>query len=131
WFRHQQPPPPRAALLPYTTLFRSSAEAGRDEHDRRPARVRAQHGAAVEPEPTEPEEKHADRRERHVAARDRGHRPVLAVLTEPRSEHGGTHQGAPATDGVDDRGAREVVEPHLVQPAAAPLPGAGDRVDER
>jgi hypothetical protein len=64
-----------------------------------------------------------------VGARHRVDLAVL-VLAQARAEDDGAGQSCPATDGVHDGGACEVGEAHLGEPAAAPLPGGRDRVDE-
>src|SRR5690606_10273130 len=95
---------------------------------RRGPRIQAPTRAA--PAPTEPQQEHANRAHRHVAAGDGVDLAVLAVLAEARTEHPGADEGRPATHRVHHGGAGEVVEAHGVEEAAAPFPRAGHRVHE-
>ena len=56
---------------------------------------------------------------------------VLTVLADARAQHLCADQRADAANHVHRRGAGEIVEAHLRQPAAAPDPMAGHRVDEQ
>ena len=55
---------------------------------------------------------------------------LVVVLADPGSQDGRADAGAHAAHHVYRRGPREVMEPKPAQPAAAPDPVAGDRVDE-
>ena len=52
-------------------------------------------------------------------------------LADAGAKQHGAHQTGPSAHGVNDGGASEVNEAELAQPAAVPLPGTGDRVDDR
>ena len=86
--------------------------------------------AAVEPEPAQPQDKGAKRCQRQVRTGHRLHPAIGAILAKARPQHNGTGKGGKTTGGVNQRRAREIREPTLVQPAGTPLPRCFDRVDE-
>ena len=88
-------------------------------------------GAAVEPEPAHPENKHAERHHGHVGWWSGLHAAVLAVLAPSRADDQGAGERRPAAGRVDDRRPGKILEAHRVKPAAAPGPRADDRVDDR
>ncbi len=129
---------------------RQSVADPADADDRKPARRRRQHGvdedegnrgiererrAAIEAEPADPEQEHAERRHRHVVRLD-----ALAVRPEAAdagTEHEDRGERDPAADGMDDGRAREVDETAALEPAgrlaaqhAAPGPVAEDGIDQ-
>ena len=87
--------------------------------------------AAVEAEPAEPEDEHAQRAKGQGVARNRARLAVLAVLADARAEDRRADERRNAADHVHGGGAGKVMEAHLRQPAAAPDPVAGDRIDDR
>src|SRR5690606_19847790 len=87
-------------------------------------------GSAVKTEPAHPEDEGAKRGERDGGTRHRVHTAALDVLAKTGSENDRAHQRSPAARRVHDGGAREIGEAHFAQPAATPLPGTLDRVDE-
>ena len=93
--------------------------------------VHAHGGSAVEAEPAEPQDEHAQRGEGQVVAQDGPGLAVLAVLADAGPKDLGADQRADAADHVHGSGTGEVVEAQLSQPAAAPDPVAGDGVDEQ
>ena len=90
----------------------------------------------VEAEPAEQQDERAQHGHRDVVAGQRTRLAVLAELADARTEHDGAGQRGDAADGVHDARAGEVdvaVAPahrvaQLGQPAAAPGPGAEQRV---
>ena len=74
---------------------RGAGDRRRDEHERDEAGVGAEHRAAVEPEPAEEQQEHADRGQRHTMARDRVDLPILAVLPDARAEQDDPRQRRP------------------------------------
>jgi hypothetical protein len=61
---------------------------------------------------------------------DGGDAAVLFVFAVARTQDQYGGQSGETTEGVDDGGAGEIVETQLVEPAAAPFPGTGDRVQK-
>ncbi len=88
-----------------TTGDRRQQGVDGDGHD---ALVGAQLGTGVEAEPAEPQDEHAEDRERNVVAGDRPRLSVGAVLADPRPERHRSHQGSDATGHVHDAGPGEV-----------------------
>ena len=88
-------------------------------------------GSAVEAEPAEPEDEHAQRREGQVVTQNGLGLAIGVILADPGAQHGRADQGAHAADHVNRRGAGEIMEAKLAQPAAAPDPVAGDGVDKQ
>ena len=113
-----------------TDAARCSCEAGGHEREGREGRICGEHGAAVESEPSEPEQEYADGRKRHGATGDRHHPAILGVFAKTRPEDHGTNERSPTTERVYEGRSREVIEAHRVEEAAAPFPGARYRVDE-
>ena len=111
------------------------AEVGVEEHqtgaDDQIVGVHAHGGSAVEAEPAEPENEHAQRGESQVVAQNRLGLSVSAVLADPGAKHLGADQGAYAAHHVDAGGTGKIVEAQLTEPAAAPDPVAGDGVDQQ
>ena len=103
---------------------------GVDEGERDDLGVGVEGGGAVEAEPSEPEEEDADGGDGHVVSHD-GHGLAVDVLADAGTEEHDAGEGGPAADGVDERGAGEVMEVHVGEPAAAPAPGADERIDQR
>src|SRR3546814_1838803 len=68
--------------------------------------------------------------QRQVGARHRVDAAVGAVLALAGTEDDGAGQRRPAAHRMDDGGTGEVGEADLREPAAAPGPGALDRVDD-
>ena len=56
---------------------------------------------------------------------------ILSVLADTGTEDCSTDKGCNAADHVYRRGACEVVEAKLCEPAAAPDPVTGNRIDDR
>ena len=73
------------------------------------AEVDAERRARVEAEPAEPEDDHAERRERHVVARDRVRLPVVRELADPRPEQQRSGEAGERALVVDDGRAGEVL----------------------
>ena len=96
-----------------------------------PVAVHADRGGAVEAEPAEPEDEHAQGGDGKVMAENRPGLSVLSVLADAGSEHLRADQRADAADHMHGRGAGKVMEAHFGQPAAAPDPVAGDRINEQ
>ena len=86
---------------------------------------------AVEAEPAEPQDKAAESAERQGVTRDCTSLAVLGVLTDTGTEDGCTDQSGNAADHMYRRGACEIVEAKLCEPAAAPDPVTGNRVNDR
>jgi hypothetical protein len=86
--------------------------------------------AGIEAVPTEPENEHAHRDQRHAVPADRIGRAILIESSETWTEHPSSDEGRDAAHRVDDRGAGEVVKTEARQPAATPDPVADDGVDE-
>ena len=57
-------------------------------------------------------------------------RPSFSVLCRARPEQHDADKRAPAADRVHQGRPGEIVETHCVEPTAAPLPRADDRIDE-
>ena len=87
--------------------------------------------AAVEAEPAEPQDKAAECAERQGVTRNRTSLAVLGVLTDTGTEDGCTDQSGNAADHMYRRGACEIMEAKLCEPAAAPDPVTGNRVNDR
>ena len=85
---------------------------------------------AVEAEPTEPEDKHTERGERHVGTRHRLHLAVRTVLSFARPQEQDTRQGCCRTTHVHDTRACKVLETGRIQCATAPLPESLHGVNE-
>ena len=97
------------------------------------AEVDAERRARVEAEPAEPEDDHAERRERHVVARDRrsASRPARE-LADARPEQQRPGEPGERALVVDDGRAGEVLHALREQPAVrAPDPVRDERVDQR
>ena len=82
-------------------------------------RVRAQNRAAVESEPSEPEQKYSDCRQRHAVPHDR-HAVPVHKLADARPQKNHARKRTPAADTVNEGRSGEVVEVHFIQKAAAP-----------
>ena len=87
--------------------------------------------AAVETKPAEPQDKAAECAERQGVTRNCTSLAILSVLADTGTEDCSTDKGGNAADHVYRRGACEVVEAKLCEPAAAPDPVTGDRIDDR
>src|SRR5690606_34551725 len=75
-----------------------SRQAGRHQYERSGRRIRRQYGAAIEPEPAEPQDQSANCGERHVATGDRRHFATFAILANARSEEPNANECSPAAD---------------------------------
>ena len=96
-------------------------------------RIIARHGnggAAIKTEPAHPQDEHAEAGKRDGMTGDRIDAAVLIVLANSRSKQRGTDQSADAADHVYTGGTGEVMEAKLGEPAAAPDPVSGDRIDQ-
>ena len=92
---------------------------------------KAQGRAAVEAEPAEPEDEHAQRTGCQVVAGDGVGLAVFVVLADAGAKHCGAQQGDDAAHIVNGCGAGKIMEAHALQPAAAPHPMAADGVDHQ
>ena len=99
-------------------------ERGVKDHRWHLARER-EHAAAVEAEPADPEHEHSERRDRQVVAPNRN--GSLAETPDPRPEDDDRGQRDPAAHRMDDRGACEVHEAELLQPAVRAARSVGER----
>ena len=88
-------------------------------------------GATVEPEPAEPQDKHAQGHGGQVVAGDCAGLAILAVLTNTGAKHPGAQAGGNAANKVNCGGTGKIMEAQLCQPAAAPDPVAGDGVNDQ
>ena len=88
-------------------------------------------GAAIEAKPAEPEDKHAQGRDGEVVSQDGLGLAVLVILADPGPQDLSAHPSGNAAYHVDGGGACEVMEAQLGQPAAAPDPVAGHRVNDQ
>ena len=88
-------------------------------------------GATVEPEPAEPQDKHAQGHGGQVVAGDCAGLAVLVVLTNTGAKHPGAQAGGNAANKVNGGGTGKIMEAQLCQPAAAPDPVAGDGVNDQ
>ena len=96
------------------------------------AEVDAQRRTGVEAEPAEPEDDHAERRERHVVPGDRVRLPVFSVFSDAGSEEQSAGETSERSLIVDDGRAGEVLHAPREQPTVrAPDPVRHERVDER
>ena len=86
--------------------------------------------APRKPEPAEPEEDDADGGHWHAVTEDRSDLSCRRVFAQTRSQKEDGCQGGESAECVDDGRAGEIVKAHLVEPAAAPFPGTGDRVEK-
>ena len=91
----------------------------------------ADSGAAVEPEPGEPEDKYAQCCQRQAVSGNGIDGTVFIVFANTGSQQPGADTGAHAAYHVYGGGTGKIVEPRLGQPAAAPDPVAGNGVDEQ
>ena len=91
----------------------------------------ADSGAAVEPEPGEPEDKYAQCCQRQAVSGNGIDGTVFIVFANTGSQQPGADTGAHAAYHVHGGGTCEIVEAYLGQPAAAPDPVAGNGVDEQ
>ena len=64
-------------------------------------------------------------------AQNRAGLSVAAVLSDARSEDFRADQGADPADHMHGGGSGKIMETHFGQPAAAPDPVAGNRVDKK
>ena len=87
-------------------------------------------GAAVEAEPAEPQDEHAQSAQGQVVADDGAGVAVLVILADAGTQEGGADGGAHTAHHMDRGGTGEIMEAQLAQPAAAPDPVAGDGIDE-
>ena len=85
---------------------------------------------AVEAEPAEPQDKAAESAEGQGVTRDRASLAVLGVLADTGTEDSRADQSGNAADHMYRRGACEIMEAKLCEPAAAPDPVTGNRVDD-
>lgn len=90
----------------------------------------AENGAAVEAEPAEEEEEDADSGEGHAMAEDGADFAVGEVFAIAWAEDENGCKCGVTAEGMDEGGAGKVSKAHLVEPAAAPFPGAGEGVNE-
>ena len=96
--------------------------------DRIGRRAERQLGGAVKAEPAEPEQECAQGRQRQRRGLHRA--GIGSEASRTGTQQDGTGQGGPATGRVNQRRTGEVGEAELgIKPAAAPFPGALDRVD--
>src|SRR6185312_12563302 len=86
--------------------------------------------ARVEAEPAEPQDQHAEHRQRHRVARDRVRLALRVELAYASAEHERAGEGCRGAAEVHDRRAREVLHAALGEEAAAPDPVPDERVDE-
>ena len=66
-------------------------------------RIRTEHGAPIEPEPTKEQQEDTDGGQRHAVAEDRPHFPTRQIFAKARSEDDDARQGREATEGVHER----------------------------
>ena len=99
--------------------------------DQRVIGIHGYRGAAVEAEPAEPKDEHAQRSCRNIMSQNGFRLAFLVVLTDTGAEHGRADAGADAADHMYCRGTGKIMESQLTQPAAAPDPVPGDGVDKQ
>ncbi len=78
--------------------------------------------------PTDEQDKHTQSSKGHVVTRHGG--LFGAKTTNTWTEYDRTSQTSETTHSVYEDRSGEVIEAHAVQPATAPFPGTGDRVDD-
>ena len=87
-------------------------------------------GAAIESEPAHPQDEHAKAGKSDGVTGDRIDAAILVVLANSWPKQRCTDQSADAADHVYTGGSGEVMEAELGEPAAAPDPVSGDRIDQ-
>lgn len=87
-------------------------------------------GTAIESEPAHPQDEHAKAGKSDGVTGDRIDAAILVVLANSWSKQRCTDQSADAADHVYTGGSGEVMEAKLGEPAAAPDPVSGDRIDQ-
>ena len=108
----------------------------RVQGDQADALIGADGTAGVETEPAQPENEAADRDQCQVVSGDIAWLAVLIESPQPRTEYDDTGERDPAARRVNHRGAGEIDEAHLGQPArafveTAPCPATEHRIDDR
>lgn len=88
-----------------------------------------QRRAAVEPEPCEPQDKRTQRGHRDIMPQNGYRFTVLGVFTLSGVYQQRTHKGAYSAHHVYRSRACKIVEAHVAEPAAAPDPVSGHRVN--
>ena len=88
-------------------------------------------GSTVEAEPAEPQNENPKGSSGQIMAQNRLGLSILVVLANPGSKHPGTDTGAHAANHMDCGGTGKIMEAQLAQPAAAPDPVAGNRINKQ
>ena len=88
-------------------------------------------GSTVEAKPAEPQDKYAKTCQGQVMARNTIGSTISVVLADTRAKHISTHQGSHTAYHVNHSRTGKIMEAHICQPATAPGPMTGNRVNHQ
>src|SRR5690606_15064244 len=89
--------------------------------------IRGEYRTTVESEPAQPEQENTDHCQGQAVGTD-GLNFAVHLFADTGPEHDGSGERTPSTQRVYDGGSGKIIEPGLIEPAAAPFPGTDDRV---